>query len=153
MKECDTMMDITCDTKVRDLPDCVKVEPSAHMNELIFRAIKKKDVGESDSLEDMIIHDFTINKSVHYAMITLILFGKTSILEKYKEGDHRDVAPESEWRYEPYRSIHLFYTENFNEQSTVQNIIITMCNENIDDDFTEEMIELTHDRDSNGDYI
>jgi hypothetical protein len=140
------MMDITCDTKVRDLPDCVKVELSAHMNELIFKAIKKKDVSEFGSLEDMIIHNFTIDKSVHYASITFVLFGKTSILESYKEGDHRNVAPESEWRYEPYRSVHLFYTENFDEQSTIQNIIITMCNENINDDFTEEIEELTQDR-------
>lgn len=140
------MMDITCDTKIKDIPNYVKIIPSMHMNELIFKAIKKKDVSEFGSIEDMIIHNFTIDKSVHYASITFVLFGKTSILEKYKEGDHRDVAPESEWRYEPYRVAHLFYTENFNEQSTIQDIIITICKENIDDDFTEEMTELTQDR-------
>ena len=140
------MMDITCDIKVKDLPDCVKIKPSAYMNELIFKAIKKKDVSEFGSIEDVIIYDFVINKSIHYASITLVLLGKTSILESYKEGDHRDVAPESEWRYEPYRVVHLFYTDNFDEQSTIQNIIIMMCNENINDDFAEEMRELTEDR-------
>ena len=109
----------------------------------VFEFFKEFDYSiDEDAIDDIYIDLFSVNKEEMTASMFVTVYGNKLCCTGYREGDHRNVAPETDWEV-------TYFKEEFDlwckveDWMTIDNILMNMFKNKNDESFLDCMMDLT----------
>ena len=107
----------------------------------------------NNGVDDVEISCLTVTKDNdrYHAFMSVILYGSQARCIYYNEGDHRNVAPESEWDWTEFEMGFDFDSDILTLDMTVHDVLDHLFRDMVNTrggdgkGFEDEMYELTHD--------